>query len=653
MTNNKVLCIAPRDDKREAQAEIVDLFCGGGGSGTGILDAFERLGQCVSGTFINHSEQAIELHEANHPEHTHLRSDLLEIEPSDVYEKGSNINLLWASPECTHHSIARGGKPINDQSRSTAQCVVSWAKWTKPTVILVENVKEFASWGPLRPKLDKTNGKPMWEYKVKSANGRLVTKLTTEIPLKRLRGESKKSFLSRLAEISYAPALEADPARKGEIFKKWFAKIERLGYRGDHRILCSADFGDPTTRKRLFCQFVRKDSELEIVWPNPTHAKVPGENQLPWRTAREIIDWSDRGASIFTRKRPLSSKTLRRIAIGLVKYGLKDFFVPEDQGWDKSNVRGVDEPVSTITTNHRGEGLASPYVIRYEGQSDAETVDGPLSTITCKPKHYVIDPNLVKLKGTEDGKDVDLPLGTVCAGGFHHALVEAFMMATDQAGKDGVNDNTYPANSPVHTATTKQNQAVIEPSMVELTSAVMQVARGDMKPEDSIRRVQDGNEPVDALNGGGSYAVMRPYVSEELDEKDSRIQDLLQPLVEETMKRKQVELQPWIYTYYSSGSEGADIDNPTPTSTTKARLGVCYPAVKFDGKFYILDIYFRMLQPRELARAMGLPEDYQFTGTKTQQVRAIGNMVSIGVARALTLAVQTQNPDIMQYNDEH
>lgn len=650
--NNEVLCLAPQDSKREAQAEIVDLFCGGGGSGTGILDAFDRLGRSVTGTFINHSEQAIELHEHNHPEHRHLRNDLTEIKPSEVYEKGKNINLLWASPECTHHSVARGGKPINDQSRSTANCVVSWAKWTQPNHILVENVKEFASWGPLRPKLDKETGKPMWEHKVKGKNGKLVTRLTTEVPLTQLRGESKNSFLKRLKEIEYTPALEADPARKGETFKKWFAKVERLGYIGEYKVLCSADYGDPTTRKRLFCQFVRKDSGLKIVWPNPTHAKEPAEGQLPWRTAREIIDWTDRGESIFTRKRPLSPKTLRRIAIGLVKYGLKDFFVPKDQGWDKSNVRGVDEPVSTITTNHRGEGLASPYVIRYEGQSDAENIDGPLSTVTCKPKHYVIDPNLVKLKGTATANDVDLPLGTVAAGGFHHALVEAFMMATDQAGKDGKNDNTYPVDTPVRTATTKQNQAAISPMLEELPGAVLQTAHGDTRPEDSLRRVQAGDEPIGALHGNGSYAVMRPYILEEFDKEDTRIKDLLQPLIEESSKRQQVELQPWIYTYYSSGSEGAAIDNPTPTSTTKARLGICYPAVEFDGKFYILDIYFRMLQPRELARAMGLPEEYQFTGTKTQQVRAIGNMVSIGVARALTLAAQTQDPDIMKYNDE-
>lgn len=228
-----------------------DLFCGAGGTSTGLMEACDELGIATELTAINHWDVAVATHTANHPCARHLCASLDNLNPRDLFGDGE-LDLLWASPECTHHSIARGGKPISDQSRATAWCVVRWAEALRPQVILVENVREFAGWGPI------------------GSNGR---------PLKK---------------------------RAGDVFRAWCGALESLGYRVEWRVLCAADYGDPTTRRRLFVYAVR--GRRKVVWPEPTHCP-DGETdllgrRLPWVTAREIIDWSLPGKSIYARKRP-------------------------------------------------------------------------------------------------------------------------------------------------------------------------------------------------------------------------------------------------------------------------------------------------------------------------------------------------------------
>jgi DNA (cytosine-5)-methyltransferase 1 len=500
---------------------FVDLFAGAGGSGSGVLEAYARLGRLPRGTFVNHWDRAIEIHELNHPGHTHYTEDLFLLDPEVVFPTASNVSLLWASPSCTSFSLARGGRPVTTQSRSHADTVLEWLRHLRPEILLVENVSGFKTWGPLE------SGQP-------------------------------------------------DPKHKGEFFDKWLRDIEAEGYETDHRILCSADYGDPTIRKRLFIQCIRRDTGKRIVWPDATHSRGGLDGKKPWVTARDIIDWSDTGESIFTRKRPLSAKTLKRIAVGLVKYGLKDFFVPHHRGSKNDHVRPVDVPVSAVTSTMTGEGLARPCCI--------------------------------KLKGTCTAVDIEDPLHTVTAGGNHHAVMQAFMMALDQAGKNGANDNTYAVTEPVRTITTKANQCVAN---VEMTPFLVQTAHGDVG------------------NAG------------------QRVRDLLEPLMTVCGHRGDAALiRPWIYTYYSSGSTGAPDDEPLPTVRTKEGTALCYPVLEIDGQTWLLDIKFRMLRVLELARAQGFPDDYKWTGTLTEQVRAIGNSVSRRLARALGLAVLTQNEDI-------
>lgn len=343
--------------------KIADLFCGAGGTSTGAVEAIELLGYRPQLTAINHWDVAIGTHTINHPGARHLCTSLDNVSPRDLFAEGE-LDLLWASPECTHHSLARGGRPISDQSRSTAWCVTRWAEAIRPAAILVENVPEFESWGGI------------------GANGR---------PLRH---------------------------KKGATFLAWVSTLESLGYRVDWRVLCAADYGDPTTRRRLFVQAVR--GRRQIIWPDATHSPVGDScwfgQRSPWVPASEIIDWSLPCPSIFKRKRPLSPKTIKRIRAGLAQFGSAAiicfehggkvmpasrplptvtcakggafglaYILPQQSG---GALRRVSEPLPTISTSG-----ALALIVEYYGNGKARPVDEPLPTVTCKDRFALVQAN--------------------------------------------------------------------------------------------------------------------------------------------------------------------------------------------------------------------------------------------------------------------
>lgn len=484
--------------------QIADLFCGAGGTSTGAIDAVKNAGYQPKLTAINHWPRAIETHHSNHPESRHLCQSIDSIDPRSLFKFGQ-LDLLWASPECMHHSVARGGRPVNDQSRATAWCVTRWAEALQPKVILVENVPEFREWGPIG-----TNGKPL-------------------------------------------------QSKKGEIFRAWCTALESMGYRVDHRILCAADYGDPTTRKRLFIQAVR--GRRQINWPEPSHFPIE-ENlfkKAPYVPAREIINWEHPSTSIFTRKRPLAENTIRRIEIGLRKFGLQPFFVPQQS---RHEVRDIDRPYPTITSGG-GEGFCEPFLVQVNFGNDVRenrvsTIDQPLKTVVGTPKQGLAQPFLVRIghygkngNGSAQVNSVDKPVSTVC---------------------------------------TKQEHALAEPYLIHL--------RGT-----STARSID--EPTPTVTSGGSHlGLCKPFL-----------------------------------TKFNGTGEAHSIDQPLDTVTTKERFGLVQPIIEIEGEHYLLDIHFRMLQPDELAAAQGFPPEYQFTGTKTEITKQIGNAVPCGLARALVSAV--------------
>jgi len=379
------------------------------------------------------------MHEANHPSTRHFREDVWQVKPAEVCE-GRPVALMWMSPDCTHFSRAKGGKPRSKKIRALAWLAIRWAKAVRPRVIVVENVKEFLTWGPL-----DNDGNP-------------------------------------------------DPARAGRTFKMWCGRLRGLGYTIEHRLLVAADYGAPTSRKRLF--IVARCDGQPIRWPTPTHG--PGRAK-PWRTAAEIIDWSIPCPSIFGRKKPLAEATLRRIAAGVRKYVIgaaRPFIVPlTHQGGDR--VHGVDEPLKTVTAAHRGElALVTPFLAHVTHTTSGDRIhpaDAPLCTVTTakggemivvaptliqtgygeregqaprsldlhKPlgtvvatqKHALATAFLTKFYGTSTGADLQLPLPTVTGQGWHIGEVRAFMVK--YYGCDGAPTSQQSLFEPLHTVTPK------------------------------------------------------------------------------------------------------------------------------------------------------------------------------------------------------
>lgn len=418
---------------------IVDNFAGGGGASTGIEAAIGRSVDIA----VNHDAEAVAMHAANHPGTRHYCEDVWQIDPVAVCN-GSPVGLAWFSPDCKHFSKAKGGKPVSKKIRGLAWIVVRWAKAVRPRIIMLENVEEFATWGPLGE-----DGKPC-------------------------------------------------PIRKGFTFRRWCRSLQNLGYELDMRELRACDYGAPTSRKRLFI-IARCDGQ-QIVWPEPTH----GRGLLPYRTAADCIDWSIPCPSIFDRNKPLAEATLRRIARGIMRYVVNSanpFIVPVTHtGGDR--VHSIDEPMRTITAAKRGElALVSPTLIQTgygerKGQDprvpgldkplgtivsggkhalvaaflaqhnggphnkniSGRAADTPLSTLTGRgTQQQLVTSHLVKFKGTSrDGQSVDEPLHTVQAGGNHYGEVRSFLITYYGNDKDGGR-----LQDPMRTITSKERFGLV------------------------------------------------------------------------------------------------------------------------------------------------------------------------------------------------
>lgn len=387
---------------------IVDLFAGGGGASEGIRAALGR----DSDVAINHDLVAIAMHEANHPGTRHLRQNVWEVSPRWATRRRP-VGLLWASPDCAHFSKAKGSAPTRDREiRSLAWVVEKWAREVRPRVIILENVEEFKTWGPL----------------------------------------------DRAGVII--------PSQKGATYRAFVRSLRRLGYKVEWRNLRACDYGAPTIRKRLFL-IARCDGQ-PIVWPEPTH----GPGRLPYRTVAEIIDWSIPCPSIFERKRPLVENTMRRIAKGIRRYvinaaepfivtyyGPKNI-VPHIQRQFGCGVgSAADKPIGSITAGGMGKtALVTAFMAQHNTGSVGHSAEKPLSTITHRgtQQQNIVTSNLIKLYGTcRHGQAVTEPMPPVTAGGNHVGEVRAFLTKYNGRGTgQGLKD-------PVATLTTKDRFGLV------------------------------------------------------------------------------------------------------------------------------------------------------------------------------------------------
>lgn len=410
---------------------IVDNFAGGGGASYGIEQAFGRSVDIA----IDHDAAAIAMHKANHPDTLHYTESVWDVDPRKATH-GTPVGLAWFSPDCKHFSKAKGGKPVEKNIRGLAWVVIRWAAAVRPRVIMLENVEEFQTWGPL-----DSDNKPC-------------------------------------------------QIRKGHTFRRWKQRLEELGYCVDARELRACDYGAPTIRNRLF--IIARCDGRQIVWPEPTH----GEGLLPYRTAAECIDFKIPCPSIFERKRPLVENTMKRIARGIQRYVIDNpepFIVKPNHTasyYDCFRGQSLNEPMQTITqVNDRA--LVSPYIIKHFGGATGADARDPLPTILArntqnqllavnlmremgqsvgqgvdKPaqtvmpgglgKTKLIPSHIAKLRGTNIGSKTDEPLHTVSAQGLHHAEVRAFLIKYYGNGRNGCN-----LKEPIHTITAKERFGIV------------------------------------------------------------------------------------------------------------------------------------------------------------------------------------------------
>ena len=406
---------------------VVDNFAGGGGASTGIEIAIGRSVDIA----INHDPAAIAMHRANHPTTEHYTEDVWKVDPVEACA-GRPVALAWFSPDCKHHSKAKGGKPVSKKIRGLAWVAVKWAKAVKPRVIMLENVEEFQDWG----RLDERN--------------------------------------------------RPDPRYKGETFRRFVGQLERLGYHVEYRLLRACDYGAPTIRKRFFL-IARCDGQ-KIVWPEPTHAapdsiEVRMGSKKPWVPVSEVLDFSLPCPSIFASSeeimeqygiravRPLSENTMKRIARGLMKFVVnnpKPFIVQVNHSGDQFRGQDIDDPLDTITAKH-GTGVVAPVLMRNNENAVGSDAREPIGTITTGGHHMLIAPSMIQYHSeqSEDvrGQTVDKPIMTVDSSN-RYGLVEPFLIQTGYGEREGQKPRVLDMDKPLGTVVAQSNKFAMAAAFV-------------------------------------------------------------------------------------------------------------------------------------------------------------------------------------------
>lgn len=653
---------------------IVDSFAGGGGASTGIEMA---TGHPVD-VAINHNEAAIMMHRRNHPFTEHYIEDVWQVDPEDAV-RGRHVRLAWFSPDCKHFSRAKGKALVDKKIRGLAWVVLKWAAKVRPDVIMLENVPEFVTWGPVR------KGKPI-------------------------------------------------KSKAGQTYKKWYKQLEDLGYKIETREICAADHGAPTIRTRF--HLIARCDGRPIVFPEPTHAprdsaEVKSGLLKPWRAAAEVIDFSVPCPSIFesketikeqyglTVKRPLKPNTLQRIARGLDKFVIKSaepFIIPRGYGekeGQKPRVHDINDPLSTVvgsTKQYLCDPLLTPYSVNCKhGNGTFHSIEKPLNTITSKDSFGVVEPKCVPFHMHNHqnavGTSMNDPVNTITGTGSQMVIepkVTPFAVECNHSG----GDRAQSVDEPINTITAKYTGGVVSP---KLAPYVMSNNTGNV--------CHGMDEPVPTITTGDRNFVIAPsliqYHSEQ-SKKEVRGQRVDAALNTVDGSNRYGLSAAWLTQYFSGEGHYHSVEKPLATITTMEREGVtCAHLAHFKGKdkgqnpldplmtvtardgqfadirtmlvkwdghtelgywsevrkllntycdydikddeilllnirgiwYFISDIGLRMLTPRELYDAMGFPHDYIIDRdvkgnpiSRSDQVARCGNAVCPAVAEALVRA---------------
>lgn len=603
----------------------IDLFCGAGGTSTGVENARLDGEQCAKViACVNHDANAIASHAANHPDALHFTEDIRTLELSPLIEHlakckaqypGAAI-VLWASLECTNFSKAKGGQPRDADSRTLAEHLFRYIEAICPDYIQIENVEEFMSWGDM-----DENGKPI-------------------------------------------------SMEKGKSYLRWVRNVKKYGFDFDHRILNSADFGAYTTRKRFFGIFARKG--FPIVFPQPTHCKGGHKDMFgqleKWKPVKDVLDFSDEGTSIF-REKSLAEKTLERIYAGLIKFvaGGKEAFMIKWNSMSRNGkyqAPGIDEPCPVVSTQNR-LGVAQVCFLskQFSGHPESKnvSVEEPAGAITCKDHHAFIS---AYYGGKDHNSSVEVPAATLTTkdrlafvsahygNGFNRSINEPSATVTTKDRFSLVSPffmNYYSGggqhgsiNEPCPAVTTVPKQRVVAPIFIDQQY-------GNSKPAST-------DKPLGCITANPKYNLVKccPWImNTNFSNVGSSIEEPAQTV---TANRK------WHYLMNPQfNSAGGSVDNPCFTliarmdkmppylvATETGRVAIeiydtdspmTRKIKEFMALYGIVDIKMRMLRIPELKKIMGFPEDYTLVGTQADQKKFIGNAVEVNMARVLCEAL--------------
>lgn len=570
---------------------IVDNFAGGGGASTGMEMA---TGYSVD-IAINHDPEAIRMHKANHPNTKHYCEDVWQVDPVKACN-GHPVGLAWFSPDCKHFSKAKGGKPKDKFIRGLAWVACRWAGLVRPRVIMLENVEEFKTWGPLN---------------------------RGHHPIK---------------------------AKQGNTFDKFMQQLTDLGYEVQFRELVAADYGAPTMRKRFF--LIARCDGKPIVWPEPTHAPADSEEVKagllkPYVGAYTQLDFSLPCPSIFDTSeeikekygiravRPLAPKTMERIARGLKKFVLENpepFIIQCNHGGER-RPNDIREPMPTITGKH-GYGIVEPYMVQI-GQTGftkdrSKDVRDPLTTIVSKNEHCLIEPKLAPYMGTNTtnhpGGNCKDPIHTITTGNQQCLISPTLIQYHSETAQGEVRGQTI--KEPIMTVDGSNRYGLV-------TSFLHKYYDGGYKGAgDSVEK------PLPTVTAWDHNSIVTANLIQMNNHCDGR--DLRDPIPTITAGDGHFgEVRAFLIKYYGQGT-GQDIEEPLDTVTSRDRFGL----VTIEGVDYqIVDIGLRMLEPKELYGCQGFPDDYIIdhdctgkTYPRSEQVRRCGNAVCPPLPAALVKA---------------
>lgn len=642
---------------------IVDNFAGGGGASTGIEMA---TGYSVD-IAINHDPEAIRMHKANHPNTKHYCEDVWQVDPVKACN-GHPVGLAWFSPDCKHFSKAKGGKPKDKFIRGLAWVACRWAGLVRPRVIMLENVEEFKTWGPLNRR----------HHQIK--------------------------------------------AKQGKTFEKFVQQLTDLGYEVQFKELVAADYGAPTMRKRFF-MIARCDGK-SIIWPEPTHAPADSEEVKagllkPYVGAYTQLDFSLPCPSIFDTSeeikekygiravRPLAPKTMERIARGIKKFVVDNadpFLIEigygESKGQKNPRAYSIEKPLHTIVAKDKNF-LVTPILTQYHSYEKdglrGQSIEKPIMTVDGSNRYGLVTSFLSKFYKTGIGQDIREPLGTVTAnaGGGHFGEVRAFLERYDVCESNRCNKRTDRSRD----NSSKERREILE----DIEQAVQRNGYSSGRSKENGSKFEVGVSGSSCLEGwetvsdacaqssvgnicrdnprrngyqpqeweqtgqqdgksGSSNTESEPYpcdknrsenlqqLSREIFGECKKVEGQRNVVFEDRERTRNIsnsgvssgEFQAHtLIKYYGQGT-GQDIEEPLDTVTSRDRFGL----VTIEGVDYqIVDIGLRMLEPRELYGCQGFPDDYiidhDYTGKtypRSEQVRGCGNAVCPPIPAALVRA---------------